>query len=194
MKVAVLAWGSLIWNPEILQTTVPFVPNGPLLPIEFCRVSTTGARKGFLTLVIDRDDGTLCKTYAAPSALPTLEEAIANLQSRERTTERNIGFIDVLSGQRSDAAADRRPEVETIAAWAQANGYDAAIWTALESNFREVVGEPFSVTAAMQYLETLEGQDANTFASALDHIRSAPSEVETAVRDAVVRRWPAPSV
>ena len=86
----------------------------------------------------------------------------------------------------------RRPKaVATIAAWAQSNGYDATIWTALASNFEEHGGEPFSVTAAIRYLEELEKRDAAKFASALAYIRNAPPEVETPVRDEVNKRWPA---
>ena len=191
MKIAVIAWGSLIWEPAPLRTAAAFAADGPLLPIEFCRISTTGARKDLLTLVIDPDDGTLCRTYAAPSALDALDAAIANLSDRERTPGKNIGFIELASGRRSDAAAERHPEtLETIAAWAQSKGYEAAIWTALASNFKEY-GEPFSVTAALGYLEKLEARDAARFANALSYIRNAPPEVETSVRDAVVRRWPA---
>ncbi len=49
VKSAVLAWGSLVWDPRALQTTGKFTANGPLLPIEFCRVSDDGR----LTLAID---------------------------------------------------------------------------------------------------------------------------------------------
>jgi hypothetical protein len=191
VKVAIIGWGSLIWEPEPLRIAAAFTPQGPLLPIEFCRVSTTGVRKDFLTLVIDQDDGTLCKTYAAPSALATLDEAIGNLRDREKTTEENVGFVDLAAGNRGAPAGARHPaSVETIAAWAQASGYDAAIWTALASNFAKF-GEPFSTTAAIAYLEKLEARDAAKFASALDYIRNAPPEVETSVRDEVARRWPA---
>ena len=88
---------------------------------------------------------------------------------------------------------ERHPQaVATIAAWAKANGYDAAIWTALASNFDEpeAGGEPFSVTAALGYLETLETRDADAFA-ALAYIKKAPIEVETPVREEVEKRWPA---
>ncbi len=191
MKVAVIAWGSLIWEPETLRTAAAFTAQGPLLPIEFCRVSTRGARKDLLTLAIDQDDGTLCKTYAAPSALASLEEAIDNLVERERTGAKHIGFVDLASGRRSDAAVERHPaSVETIAAWAQANGYDAAVWTAIASNFAELV-EPFSTTAAIAYLEKLEARDAAKFASALAYIRNAPPEVDTPVREEAGKRWPA---
>ena len=72
------------------------------------------------------------------------------------------------------------------------NGYDAAIWTALKSNFDESDkgGEPFSVTAAIRYLETLASEDADKFARALTYIRKAPPEVQTPVREEVLKRWP----
>ena len=86
----------------------------------------------------------------------------------------------------------RHPQaVATIAAWATANGYDAAIWTALASNFGEPDkgGEPFSVTAAIRYLAKLEERDPAQFARALDYICKAPPEIETPVRDEVKKRW-----
>ena len=46
------------------------------------------------------------------------------------------------------------------------------------------------VTAAIRYLETLEGDDPAKFARALDYIRMAPPEVETPARDEVAKRWP----
>ena len=88
---------------------------------------------------------------------------------------------------------ERHPQaVAAIAAWATSNGYDAAIWTALASNFHEPDkgGEPFSVTAALRYLEALEARDGAAFARALAYIRKAPIEVETPVRDEVNKRWP----
>ena len=191
MKIVVLAWGSLVWDPRDLQAAGKFAPNGPLLPIEFCRVVADGR----LTLVIDESFGSVCKSYSAPSALENLDAAIENLGAREGMTEAHaIGFVEVASGKRSDAAMQRHPQaVETIAAWATSEGYDAAIWTALGSNFSEYykAGEPFSVTAAIRYLETLEERDAAKFALALAYIRNAPIEVETPVRDEVNKRWPA---
>ncbi len=190
MKISALAWGSLLWDPRDLQIAAKFAANGPLLPIEFCRISDDGR----LTLVIDETFGAVCKTYAAPSALEGLDAAIENLRVREgMPNARAVGFVELGSGRQSDVAMQRHPEaVATIAAWAAWNRYDATIWTALASNFDEPGkgGEPFSVTAAIRYLETLEGQDAAKFARALTYIRKAPPEVETPVRDEVAKRWP----
>jgi hypothetical protein len=107
---------------------------------------------------------------------------------------RAVGFVETASGRQSDVATERHPKAvaTTIAAWAASNGCEAAIWTALESNFDEPGkgGEPFSVTAAIRYLETLQRRDGAEFARALAYIRQAPPEVETPVREEVAKRWP----
>jgi hypothetical protein len=188
-KIAVLGLGSLVWDPRDLQAAEKFAPNGPLLPIEFCRISGDGR----LTLVIDETFGALCTTYSAPSAIENLDAAIENLRVREGMQDaRGVGFVELASGKQSDIAMQRHPKaVATIAAWAQSNGYDATIWTALASNFEEHGGEPFSVTAAIRYLEELEKRDAARFGRALATIRNAPAKVQTPVRVEVNKRWPA---
>ena len=190
VKSVVLAWGSSVSDPRDLRIATKFIANGPLLPIEFCRVSDDGR----LTLAIDENFGALCKTYSAPSALESLDAARDDLRQREGMADaRAIGFVEPASGRQSDFALQSHPQVvATISAWAESIGYDAAIWTALASNFDEWGrgGEPFSVSAAMQYLETLEKEDAEKFARALAHIRNAPLEVETPVREEAAKRWP----
>ena len=188
MKIAVLAWGSLVWDPRELQTAAKFTPDAPLLPIEFCRISADGR----LTLAIDETFGAVCKTYSAPSALDSLDAAIENLRAREAMpSARPVGFVEPASGRQSDIAMECHPQaVATIGAWAAASGYDAAIWMAVASNFDDEGGEPFSVSAAIQYLETLEADDRAKFAEALAYIRNAPPEIETPVRERVAKRWP----
>jgi hypothetical protein len=190
VKSVVVAWGSVVWDPRDLRIAAKFTANGPLLPIEFCRVSEDGR----LTLAIDETFGALCKTYSAPSSLESLDAARDDLCQREGMADAQaIGFVEPAANRQSDLAMENHPQVvATIAAWAESLGYDAAIWTALTSNFDEwgKGGEPFSVSAAMQYLETLEGEDPAKFAQALAYIRKAPAEVETPVREEVAKRWP----
>lgn len=54
MKIAILAWGSLIWDdnwPEFDKQRGEWLKDGPILPLEFSRVSAS--RDKALTLVID---------------------------------------------------------------------------------------------------------------------------------------------
>jgi hypothetical protein len=187
MKIAILGWGSLLWDPRDLQLASGFEPAGPSLPIEFCRIS----KDHRLTLIIDESYGTLCQTYAATSAFADLEQAVENLREREgMASAADVGFATT-GEARSRQAARRHPHaLETIADWALNAGYDAAIWTALDSHFERETGEPFSVNAAMRFLEALEQNDPPAFARALEYIRRAPAATQTPVRDAVNAAWP----
>lgn len=197
MKIAVLAWGSLIWDRRDLALADTFNPAGPRLPIEFCRVSGDGR----LTLVIDEEVGITCPTYLATSEHCELDAALTNLWSREGSGKEappkkirasgRVSFVLAASDECGAKAMEWHPNaVATIRAWTQTSGFDAAIWTALDSNFRqpEKGGESFSVDAATRYLDRLS---KFSFARALHYIWNAPQEVQTPVRDAVNARWPA---
>ena len=91
-------------------------------------------------------------------------------------------------GRRSSRAVERHPKATgIISEWVGANDFHAAVWTALANNFEEKIGTPFSVEAAIQYLER---QDEKTLARAIEYIRRAPPEVRTPLRRAVATRWP----
>jgi hypothetical protein len=187
MRIAILGWGSLVWDRRDLMLAGPFKPNGPSLPVEFSRVSLDRR----LTLVIDEDRGTPCTTYVALSAHLDLDEAIDNLRRRENMPGADgIGFVDAHAHRRSDTAWERHPRaVLAIENWAPRYGYSAAIWTALASNFHEPDkgGGPFSVEAALAYLAAL---DAEQRAGALHYFRHAPPEIRSPLRAAVDQRWP----
>jgi len=55
LRVAILAWGSLVWDRKQLALATEFLPRGSRLPIAFSRIS----RDGRLTLVIDEENA-LC--------------------------------------------------------------------------------------------------------------------------------------
>jgi hypothetical protein len=184
LKIAVLGWGSLVWDPQDLSVRGGFKADGPRLPVEFCRIS----RDGRLTLVIDETVGVVCITFSALSSFDTLEGAIRNLIDREKTGATGIGFAGRRTTQPSVVAKERHPQaLKTIERWITYKKYDCAIWTALESNFCKETHQPFSVDAAIRYLESL---DEKSLTVALDYIRRAPREVHTPVREGVAARWP----
>jgi hypothetical protein len=185
LRISILAWGSIIWNRQSLAVAADFEPTGPCLPLEFCRVSLDGR----LTLVIEDTFGTPCVTYSVISAFDDLDAAIGNLRVREGMPNRKgVGFIAPCCHRKSATAMERHPQaVKTIAAWVNKCGFDAAIWTALGSNFEEKTSDLFSVKAAIRYLE---GRNEKTLEAALRYIRQAPSEIRTPVREAVNIRWP----
>jgi hypothetical protein len=138
--------------------------------------------------VIEEALGTPCITYSAISAFDNLDAAMENLSDREHMpSPKGIGFTVPARGRTSPRAVERHPRaVKIITAWANAKGFDAAIWTALGSNFAEKARESFSVEAAIRYLGARNGK---TLEAALTYIRRAPPEVQTPVRVAVNTRW-----
>ncbi len=101
MKIAVLGWGSLLWDPRDLRLATPFELPGPSLPIEFCRVS----KNRRLTLIIDETFGTLCRTYSATSICNNLSEAVENLRVREgMSSAADVGFVETATQERSPVA------------------------------------------------------------------------------------------
>ena len=92
MKIAILGWGSLLWQPKNLQfdKETGWSANGPFLPIEFARIS----KDGRLTLVITPKETKEVKTYFAISSYETVEEAVLNLAVREGSGRKQIGSYD----------------------------------------------------------------------------------------------------
>lgn len=174
MNIAVLGWGSLIWDPRELATSGEWQADGPVLPIEFARVSANGR----LTLVIV-PGAQLVTTCWARSSLSSLPDAIKNLCVREETVERHIGSL-----REGDVRAGTMPAqlVASINTWRQRQGLDAVIWTNLPEKFSEVTGQPFTPENAVAYLKSLES-DAR--AKAEEYFRRAPAQVQTPVRQVV---------
>jgi hypothetical protein len=176
MKIAIIAWGSLVWDPRTLQIKGDWNNIGPMLNIEFSRVS----KDGRLTLVIDPDNGEEVKTYFAQSKRNDLGDAIADLRDREGTVRRLIGFVDVINGTNSKAEFPDQIDVfQNIQDWCQNQNYDAAVWTALLSQFKDQTKLDFSVNNAISYLKYLPKSARE---NALEYIRNAPKEIITPVR------------
>jgi uncharacterized protein YdaT len=185
MKIAILAWGSLLWEKGNLALRANWAPGGPELPLEFSRVSES--RDGALTLVIDPKNGVEIPAYFAVSAHQNLDTAIRNLHERERTRSKFIGYVNCSSGQSRSSILPTASS--KIREWAGKNNFDAVIWTDLPSNFDDVdkakfsdVDEPsmkFTVDNAQKYLHCLKARGA---AKAREYIKKAPPEVETELR------------
>lgn len=90
----------------------------------------------------------------------------------------NVGYL-----HRSGDGRCRDGEARTaILAWLAQRQIDAVVWTDLASNFAEKKGVPFSVTAALAHLDTL---DQATKTKALVYIGAAPPFVQTPLRTAL---------
>jgi len=177
MKIAIIAWGSLVWDPRTLRIEGDWINQGPELKIEFSRVS----KDGRLTLVIDPVHGEKVKTYYAQSSRSDLGDAVADLRDREGTVRKRIGFVDILNCSNSKKEfSDQIDVFETVSKWCKQKEYDAAVWTALSSQFREQTNLDFSVENAINHLKRLP---LSARENALKYILKAPEEIVTPVRN-----------
>lgn len=192
MNITICAWGSLIWDPRTLRIGSPFTPTGPVLPVEFSRISGRDPGPLRLTLVIDEDNGVPCRTHIATSGCSNLSEAIEDLRIREGMLScQDVGVVLQAGNAPLSRAELRHPRsVALLGRWLAGNSFDAVIWTALPSNFaaRSEFGAAFTVPEALRHLGTLP-QDS--LEASLAYFRKAPAEIETPLRRAVRIHWPA---
>ncbi len=120
MKIACIGWGSLIWNPGNLKVQNKWFEDGPLLPIEFIRISDDKR----VTLVIDKMSKPV-RTLWSLMTIYNLEDAIISLKEREGTKGDKIHSV------KSDFIGDDKIKV-IINEWIKSKRLDAAIWTGLD--------------------------------------------------------------
>ena len=172
MRIAIVGYGSLIWDLENLE---PFVSgqwslgSGPKIPVEFSRISPK--RKKALVLVIDHSLKHQCATNIIKSSRPNIDDAINDLAARERCKPDMIGYLD-----KSGSTYKSFTDVED---WLEKSTYDGVIWTALPYNYELETGEKFSHESGVKYLQTL---NADALAEAWRYIEFAPEVTDTPFR------------
>lgn len=184
VRIGILGWGSLLWEggAEFDRWREAWRYDGPTLSIEFSRISKR--RLGALTLVIDPEHGVPTVVAWCVSKRATLNNAVWDLRSREDTTVKNIGQL--LVSPKAETPASSGTE-DPLVLWARSNQLEAVVWTALTSNFERKRKEPFSVTAVVAYVKTLNPEGK---AKAAEYIWRAPDFVRTPVRSAIqVEPW-----
>lgn len=174
-RIAVLGWGSLIWDRDGLPVDLPeghpWHPDGPVLPIEFVRKSSNGR----LTLVI-WEKGSLVKTRWAPLKVSSLDEAISSLRVREgKIKMEHVGWWS--PGGEANAPA-------AIKQWAEARPLNGVVWTALPSRWKDTDGRDTDGLApcleeALTYLRGLTGEQRDR---AEKYVRCAPATTDTPFR------------
>lgn len=177
MKIAILGWGSLIWQPKELEFDKVFgwQKDGPTLPIEFSRIS----KDGRLTLVITVN-GTKVPVLYALSNHQSVEEAVLNLAVREGSGRNSIGSYD----KRKDEFSHDVFFKQNILNWIKDKDIDAVIWTNLGENWNiknekgEIIRQ-IQPNNRIEYLKELKG---NTSALAEEYIRRTPPQIQTHFR------------
>lgn len=181
MNIAILGWGSLLWDkrPEFDEQHEEWQFDGPSLKIEFSRVSKT--RNGALTLVLDTKNGKECQVAYALSKRKTPDDAICDVRSREGTTLKNVGFH---FADKSRNQARDEEVLKAVQTWASKKKIDVVIWTDLENNFQEKseCKKPFSIDTALCHIQALDSQGK---AKAAEYVWRTPTFVATPLREAL---------
>jgi len=175
-RIAVLGWGSLIWDPrpEFDRHLTGWRPGGPWLPLEFCRISES--RKKALTLVIDASLGTEVETLYSLSTRSDPQDVVCDLRWREGTTTKNIGYINLITG---DARGRDEKVVAAIGGWARENEIRYVIWTDLPERQPDRFHE-----AALSHLKTL---DSGALQKAVEYLVKAPKPIATGFREFLLK-------
>ncbi|MBE7653925.1 hypothetical protein F7643_12425 [Tenacibaculum finnmarkense genomovar finnmarkense] len=185
MKIAILGWGSLIWQPKELafDKEQDWQNKGAILPIEFARIS----KNGRLTLVIT-SEGTELEALYATSTYKMVEEAVLNLAVREGSRRLSIGSYikkdDIFN--RNDFKFKKN-----IKNWIEQTDFDAVIWTNLGEKWKiEENGNErlISKEKRLEYLKELRG---NTSVLAEEYIRKTPVQITTKYRKLIEKelKW-----
>ena len=172
MKIAVIAWGSLIWDPRELSITGTWKKGGPHLPIEFARISQDGR----LTLVI-MPCAELQPTFWALSRHSDLVSASEELRRREGTI---LHHIHAFERDADPHGRVSRNAYDVVASWLHQSGCDAAIWTGLPSNWKEKRNTDFSPERAVDYFRELISKGEHHKAE--EYVRRTPRSIRTPVR------------
>lgn len=177
MNIAIIGYGSLIWDLDDLETHVAGAWQrgaGPHLPVEFSRISPK--RLQALVLVVDDAAEAPSPTSVIASARIHLDDAVTDLARRERCPPEKLGIAAKGGRHRIGRSA---PAMAAVAAWLATSPFDAAVWTELDGNFTHITGEAFTLAAAEAYLQMLTGE---SLAEAWRYIEYAPEETDTPLR------------
>lgn len=184
MKIAILAWGSLIWDPRNLMIDKTLGNNGwfnkgPMLPIEFARISQDGR----LTLVIVSGKDEIQTMYSI-SEYEDLNMAILDLSIREGCSTTLIGNYTKQNSIISPSEFQFRQSIQT---WIDRfKDIEAVIWTNLPKKlcYTDEKNKKIDVQEdrIIEYLRGLSPEKQN---KAEEYIRKSPSMVLTPVRRAI---------
>jgi hypothetical protein len=173
--VAVLGWGSLIWEPKVLRTKTDWFKDGPTIRVEFLRRSD----RGRITLVLDESAAPVPSLWAIVES-SDIEAAAENLREREGVRPKNFALHigRWATGQDTPSCISALPE------WAKSRGVDAVIWTALPHKFHDDGRRP----SAEDIVAYLEGTKDVVKEDAERYVRCAPRQIDTAYRRIIAER------
>lgn len=175
MSIACLGWGSLVWSPRDLPTRGVWQLDGPLLPIEFSRVSADDR----VTLAITPEVPEVRSLWVQLTC-KSLDQAVRALAQREGIGLPARGLPATVGYWSSSGGTSEHAEAAVVQRFAVSKGLDAVVWTALEPGLSEESrGTVPSVAEIERHLRQLRGQKLSR---AEAYVRNAPAAIDTPTR------------
>ena len=183
MKIACIAWGSLIWEPGPLKLASGWQPDGPSLPLEFVRDSDDSAE---LALVLHAPAPPVPTRWARLDT-DDLDDAREMLRQREKIRPAFPQWVGSLPDPVPPGLPAPTPPaiVACIAGWMNARDVEAVVWTALPAKFAGVSERAPSPHEALALLAGLQGDER---AKAEEYVRRIPDDIRTLYRGLIEER------
>lgn len=153
--IALIAFGSLLNNSEGLDIGL-WKEDGPILPLEFCRVSS----RLNLTLAINEKIGTFNSTHWSLFKQKSLKSVLPAFVKREKIREefisKSVGIIDVKNKLFTEGATKYSEKLlNDIINWAKNKKIDYVVFSSLSPRFKDATGIPFSPEKALMFIQSL---------------------------------------
>lgn len=183
-KIAVIGWGSLIWNPKDLniidKNPESWKNDGPELPIEFSRISIDGR----LTLVISDEKDIKCvKTLWNYYNGNNLKVAKKDLVKREGCDVDEIGVLSLNQKKYSENNTNLK-----LKKWLDIIGtqykIESIVWANLQSNFADKGYTKTIEENIFNYLNTLKDKP-DIWEVTKNYILKTPSQIQTQYRSEI---------
>lgn len=175
MKIAIVGWGYLIWDPRGMDLEPEWHADGPLLPVEFARFSS-----GSVLTPVLVEGVPLQPTLWTRSRKASVLAAAADLAVREGVWSHDIGHWTRIESMRASSGIE-----SVIAQWAESKGLDGAVWRAVEPNLPDMTPGMTSEQLRLDHLRGLVA--AGRAAAAKQYFERTPAQIATPFRRLVRR-------
>lgn len=188
LRIACLAWGSLVWDPRELPMIGNWKKNGPSVKVEFLRKSADGR----ITLVLSPEARPVISEWCLLNA-DSLDSALLALASREGVNTKIKSSVHKGIGYWKHGEKLPRGMVN-LQQWAIRHNITYVVWTKLGPKHpdkdRKEVPNSEDIINYLKNLKTTAERTRNpidvlTLARAEEYVRRTPTQIRTRLRKVI---------
>ncbi len=188
LRIACLAWGSLVWDPRELPMIGNWKKNGPSVKVEFLRKSADGR----ITLVLSPEARPVTSEWCLLNA-DSLDSAMLALASREGVNTKLKSSVHKGIGYWKHGAKLPRGMVN-LQQWAIRHNITYVVWTKLgpkhpDKDRKEIPNSEDIINYLKNLKKTAESTknpiDILTLAKAEEYVRRTPTQIRTRLRKVI---------